>query len=58
MQSHEQSEENDDTNWDELDREYEEFLQEVYGGKVPTLEELARDVRLLRLERQQRPEYN
>lgn len=58
MQPRDQSGEDDNTDWDELDREYEEFLQEVYGGKLPTLEELARDVRLLRLERQQRPEYN
>ncbi len=48
----------EEVDWDAVDAEYEAFLQEAYGGKLPTLHELKRDVRLLRQERQQRPECN
>lgn len=48
----------DEEDWDALDVEYQEFLQEAYGGKVPTLSEFKRDLALLRHERQQQPQYN
>ena len=58
MSPHEQPENNDDVDWDEVDREYEAFLQDAYGGHLPTLEEFKRDVLLMRLELRQRPEQN
>lgn len=54
MSPHEQPENNDDVDWDEMDREYEAFLQDAYGGRLPTLEEFKRDVLLIRLELRQR----
>ena len=49
---------NEEEDWEALDAEYQEFLQEAYGGKVPTLAEFKCDVALLRYECQQQPQYN
>ena len=51
-------EEDDDVDWEEVDREYAELLRDLYNGQLPTLAEFKRDVQFMMRERQQRVSEN
>ena len=58
MLPNERPEDDDDVEWDEVDREYAELLRDLYNGQLPTLAEFKRDVLLMMRERQQRVSEN